>query len=67
MSMISRDITEKKLAEEKLSKYDEINRLNKLMIDREVKMVELKQKIKELEGKLSKYENKYEQPAASTT
>ena len=52
MSMISRDITERKMSEEKLSKYDEINRLNRLMVDREVKMVELKQTIKNLEAKL---------------
>lgn len=52
MSMIARDITERKLAEKKLSQYDEVERLNKLMIDREVRMVELKQKIKDLEAKL---------------
>ena len=50
--MRSRDITEKKAAEEKLTKYDEISRLNRLMIDREVKMVELKKRIKDLEEKL---------------
>lgn len=53
LSMISRDVTEQKFAEEKLNKFDEINRLNRLMVDREVKMVELKEKIKELEEKLS--------------
>lgn len=58
MSMISRDITDKKMTEEKLSKYDEVSRLNRLMIDREVRMVELKQKIKELEDKLNAHEKK---------
>ena len=51
-SMIGRDITEKKLNEQKLSKFDEVTRLNRLMIDRELRMVELKEKIKELEDRL---------------
>ncbi len=55
LSMISRDITEKKLSEEKLNKYDEVSRLNRLMVDREVKMVELKQRIKDLEDKLNSH------------
>ncbi len=58
VSMISRDITEKKSSEEKLSKYDEVSRLNKLMIDREVRMVELKQQIKDLENKLNAHEQR---------
>lgn len=64
-SMISRDITDKKLAEEKLGKFDEVNRLNRLMIDREVKMVELKQRIKDLEDKLNTHEMKSEKKSAT--
>lgn len=42
---VSRDITEKNKTEE------ELRRFNKLAIDRELKMIELKQKIKDLENK----------------
>ncbi len=52
LSMISRDITEEKNAQEKLSKFEEVNRLNKLMVDRELKMIELKEKISQLESRL---------------
>jgi len=45
------DITERKKAESKLrEKVDELQAANKIMIDRELKMVELKKKIEKLEG-----------------
>jgi PAS domain S-box-containing protein len=48
------DVTERKDAENKLQeKFDEVSRLNKLMIGRELEMVGLKNKIAELEKKLS--------------
>jgi len=51
---ISRDITEKKKIEEEIKKkYEELERFNRLMIGRELKMVELKKRIRELELKLS--------------
>lgn len=44
-----RDITEQKLAEEKLKeKMEELEKINKIMIGRELKMVELKEKIKKI-------------------
>ena len=52
---IFRDITKEKEAEEKLNaKMEETERLNKLMIGRELKMVELKKEIKELKKKYEK-------------
>lgn len=51
---IFRDITERKKAEEALKeKITELEQYKKLTIGRELKMVELKNRIKELEGKLS--------------
>jgi PAS domain S-box-containing protein len=48
------DITDKKKAEEALKlKFDELEKLNKFMMDRENKMVELKKKINELEKQLA--------------
>ncbi len=47
-----RDIGKQKKAEEELNtKLAEFERMNKVMIGRELKMVELKSKIKRLEGK----------------
>lgn len=46
-------ITEKKSAERELNnRIEETERLNKLMVDRELKMVELKEKIKKMEVEL---------------
>jgi len=58
--LISSDITERKKAEEELrrgkeelqSKVEEIERFNKLAVGRELKMVELKKRIGELERQL---------------
>ncbi|MCX6743154.1 MAG: PAS domain-containing protein [Candidatus Parcubacteria bacterium] len=50
-----RDITERKKAEEELhSKNKELERFNKLSVDRELKMIELKNKIIALETELKK-------------
>ena len=50
-----RDITEKKKAEAELQeKFVELEKMNKLMIGRELKMVELKNKIKNLELSLER-------------
>ena len=54
------DISERKKIEEELQKskaemqgkFDEARKLNELTVDRELKMVEMKEKIKELESKL---------------
>lgn len=51
--IILRDITEGKNSENKLKeKIDELERWKKVTVDREFKMIELKNKIKELEAKL---------------
>lgn len=51
--IILRDITERKNSENKLKeKIDELERWKKVIVDRELKMVELKNEIKELEAKL---------------
>ncbi|MFA6407255.1 MAG: PAS domain S-box protein [Candidatus Paceibacterota bacterium] len=48
-----RDISKQKESEKKIQeKMDELNKLNNLMIGRELKMVELKNKIQELEARL---------------
>jgi len=45
------DITERKLAEEALQRQlDEVERLNKLMVGREVKMEEMRRRLRELEA-----------------
>ena len=54
---ITRDITKRKRIEEALKKKnEELERFNKIVMGRELKMVELKKKIKELEEKLNKRE-----------
>lgn len=46
---IVRDITERKVAEEKLKKnLDELKRMNKMMVDREIRMIELKKENQKL-------------------
>ena len=52
LSMISRDVTEQRIFEKKLTKYDEIDRMNRFMVDREIKMTELKKQIGELKDQL---------------
>jgi len=52
---IARDISERKEKEEELkSKNEELEKFRKMATGREVKMIELKEKIKELEAKLKK-------------
>ena len=49
---INYDITDRKLAEENLkTRAVELEKMNQLMVDRELKMVELKNQIKELKSK----------------
>lgn len=51
---ITRDITQnKKLQTELLLQLSETERMNKLMVDREMKMIELKKRVEELEQELS--------------
>jgi len=51
---VSKDITDRKLAEEALKEQTtELEQTNKLMIGRELKMIELKKEIKELKEKIS--------------
>lgn len=50
-----RDITAQKKAEEEIKKrVEELEKFHKLVVGRELKMIELKKKIKKLEAKLSK-------------
>lgn len=57
-STIARDITKQKDAERNLDeRINETEKLNKLMVGRELKMIELKEEIKSLKEKLKKYEN----------
>ncbi|MFH1722444.1 MAG: PAS domain S-box protein [Candidatus Altiarchaeota archaeon] len=52
---ILRDVTDRKRAEEELNKrLSELERFQKVTVDRELKMIELKKKIKELEKQLGK-------------
>lgn len=49
---IHKDLTQQKKAEDILKeKIDELEKINKFMVDRELKMIELKEKIKKLENK----------------
>ncbi|MBW3001098.1 PAS domain S-box protein [Candidatus Woesearchaeota archaeon] len=53
------DITGRKKIEDELKKRtEELERFNKLAVGRELKMVKLKKRIKELEGKVKKNKNK---------
>jgi hypothetical protein len=57
---VARDLTERKKAEKQISvtnkelenKVDELERFSKLSVGRELKMIELKERISELEEKL---------------
>ncbi len=49
--MISNITEEKKVTEKLKNKLEELEKANSLMVDRELKMVELKEKIKKLENK----------------
>jgi len=52
---IARDVTGRKKLEEELKKRNvELEQINKLAVGRELKMVELKKKVQELEGQLNK-------------
>jgi len=62
VQVVARDITGRKKVEEEMkeskdelqSKVEELERFTKLAVGRELKMIELKKKIKELEEKLKK-------------
>lgn len=55
IAVVIRDITKRKKTEDELKiKNEELEKFNKIAVGREVKMIELKDKIKELEGKLEK-------------
>lgn len=52
---IMRDITERKKAEEKLKKHlDELERFQRIAVNREFRMKELRDRVEELEGELKK-------------
>lgn len=54
ITVISRDITSQQKAEESLKNHaEELEKLNNLMLGRELKMIELKKKINELSAQLS--------------
>jgi len=51
---VLRDVTDRRKTEDELKKRNkELEKLNKIMIGREIKMIELKNRVKELEKKLS--------------
>ncbi len=53
-----RDITERKQAEEKLKKYvKELEKWHNVTVDRELKMIELKKEIKDLEERMAGFSN----------
>jgi PAS domain S-box-containing protein len=53
-----RDVTERKVAQEKLQeKIDELEKWQRLTVDREIKMIELKKDIHKLKKKLKKYKS----------
>lgn len=57
---VLRDITQRKIAEEEImKKTEELEKFNKLAVGRELKIIELKEKAKELQEELNKI--KYEQ------
>jgi len=54
-TIVLRDVTERKKAEEKLKRHvEELERWQRLTVDREMRMIELKRRIKELEAELSR-------------
>jgi len=56
---VSRDITkEKELEEKEKSQFSEIQNMNKTMVDRELKMVELKQEIEKLQNQYKEIDKK---------
>lgn len=56
---VSRDITERKIIENALrERNEELEKLNKLSVGRELAMIELKRKITELESELAKAQGK---------
>ncbi len=57
LANVSMDMSKSRKSEKELrERNEELEKINKLMIGRELKMNELKMKIKELENKLQKYE-----------
>jgi PAS domain S-box-containing protein len=61
---IARDITERKYAEKELEeRMEELEKWHKLTIDRELRMIELKKKIQELESELA-YLRRQKEPKA---